>query len=169
MSRPQSYRGAMKLEELTTLELLALSRASLRELKRRGVIRSGNAPAGDYAELLVQRATDGELANASQKSWDILTTEGDRLQVKARIITDPGNNSERQLSTIRSWDFDAAVIVLFDDNFRVWRAARVPVTVMKEAAYYSQHVRGYTIYAKEELLIHLEVEDWTDRLRSVEQ
>ena len=27
-----------------------------------GVIRLGNAPAGDYAELLVQRATDGELA-----------------------------------------------------------------------------------------------------------
>jgi hypothetical protein len=159
----------MNLENLPTLELLALSRASLRELKRRGVIRSGNAPAGDYAELLVQRATDGELANASQKSWDILTSDGDRLQVKARVITDARSNGERQLSTIRSWDFDAAVIVLFDDDFRVWRAARVPAAVMKEAAYYSQHVRGYTVYAKDELLNHLEVDDWTKRLRSVEQ
>ncbi len=169
MSRPPSYAGDMNLENLTTRELLEVSRASLRELKRRGVIRSGNAPAGDYAELLVQRATDGELANASQKSWDIRTTEGDCLQVKARVITDEHANGERQLSTIRSWDFDAAVIVLFDDKFRVWRAARVPAAIMKEAAYYSQHVRGYTVYAKDALLNHSEVEDWTEQLRSVEQ
>ncbi len=109
----------MNLDDLTTLELLALSRASHRELRRRGVIRSNNEPTGDYTELLVQRATGGELAMASQKSWDILTVEGARIQVKSRIITDRRNNSERQLSTIRSWDFDAAVIVLFDNDFRV--------------------------------------------------
>lgn len=158
----------MNLDDLTTLELLALSRASLRELKRRGVVRSGNAPAGDYAELLVLRATDGELATASQKSWDILTLEGDRLQVKSRIITDRRNNSERQLSTIRSWYFDAAVIVLFDDDFRVWWAARAPAAVLKEVARYSQHVRGYTVFATEDLLNRQEVEDWTERLRQVE-
>ncbi|MBA2567895.1 MAG: hypothetical protein H0V11_00960 [Actinobacteria bacterium] len=58
--------GAVVLEDMTTAELLALSRASLRELKRRGVVRSGNAPAGDYAELLVQRATGGEHATPSR-------------------------------------------------------------------------------------------------------
>ncbi len=52
-------------------ELLALSRAIVAELRRRGVIRTGNAPAGDYAELLVQRATGGELAPDSQQSWDV--------------------------------------------------------------------------------------------------
>jgi hypothetical protein len=57
------------LRALSVAELLELSRAILAELKRRGVIRSGNAPAGDYAELLVQRATGGELAPTSQKSW----------------------------------------------------------------------------------------------------
>ncbi len=59
----RTVSGAANLEVLATAELLALSRASLRELKRRGVVRSGNAPAGDYAELLVQRATNGEMAN----------------------------------------------------------------------------------------------------------
>jgi hypothetical protein len=65
-------------------------------LRDRGVIRSGNAPAGDYAELLVQRATAGELAPDSQRSWDVLTPEGERLQVKARVVTSPTRIGERQ-------------------------------------------------------------------------
>lgn len=83
-------------------DLLGLSRTILRELRGRGVIRSGNAPAGDYAEVLVQRATCGELAPSSQKSWDVLAATGERLQVKARIVTDPMNPGERQLSVFRS-------------------------------------------------------------------
>jgi hypothetical protein len=54
------------LDEMSVGELLALSRSSLVELRRRGVIRTGNAPTGDYAELLIQRATKGELATASR-------------------------------------------------------------------------------------------------------
>ena len=42
---------------MATGELMGLSRAILAELRRRGVIRTGNAPAGDYAELLVRVAT----------------------------------------------------------------------------------------------------------------
>jgi hypothetical protein len=57
-------------------ELLALSRATLAELRKRGVVRTRNAPAGDYAEFLVQRATGGELASNAQKSWDVLTRTG---------------------------------------------------------------------------------------------
>jgi len=161
--------GALNVGDLTVAELLALSRGSLRELKLRGVIRSGNAPAGDYAELLVQRATDGELATASQKSWDVLTPSDERLQVKARVITNERKNSERQLSSFRSWDFDAAIIVLFDDEFRVWRAARIPASVLREVAYYAQHVRGHTVYATDELLNRPDAEDWTERLREVER
>jgi hypothetical protein len=104
--------SADTLAELTTGELLALSRGILAELRRRGVIRSGNAPAGDYAELLVQRATGGELAPNSQKSWDVETPTGVHLQVKARVVTNPNASGERQLSVFRSWEFDAAVIVL---------------------------------------------------------
>src|SRR6266511_1444897 len=103
---------------------LALARDP-RRAPRRGVIRTGNAPAGDYAELLVQRATGGELAPNSQKSWDVLKSDGERLQIKARVVTDPRKRGERQLSVFRSWQFDAAVVVLFDDEFRVWRAARL--------------------------------------------
>ena len=146
-------------------QLLALSRAILAELRRRGVIRTGNAPAGDYAELLVQRATSGELAPNSQKSWDVLTADGERLQVKARVVTDPRANGERQLSDFRSWDFDAAVVVLFDDAFRVWRAARLPIETFQAAARFVEHVSGYRVFATDELLDT--GDDWTERLRAV--
>jgi len=158
---------ASELNRLTTGELLALSRRILAELRDRGVIKSGNAPAGDYAELLVRQATGGELAPQSQKSWDVKTPKpkAERLQVKARVITDSKNRGQRQLSTFRSWDFDAAVIVLFDDNFVVWKAARIPVKAVQDASRSDVHVGGSRVYATDELLAR--GEDWTERLRAV--
>jgi hypothetical protein len=153
----------MDLRGKSTNELLALSRAILAELRRRGVIRTGNAPAGDYAELLVRVATGGELAPNSQRSWDVLTPDGERLQVKARVVTNPKTQGERQLSVFRSWDFDSAVVVLFDDEFKVWRAARLPVVLLREQARFVEHVRGHRILARDELLDA--GEDWTERLR----
>jgi hypothetical protein len=158
-------RRVNRLADLSVGELLALSRAILAELRSRGVIRSGNAPAGDYAELLVQRATHGELAPNSQRSWDVLTPEGERLQVKARVITAANRAGERQLSVFRSWDFDALVIVLFDDNFRVWRAARLAAGLLEQQSRFIEHVRGYRVMATDPLLEH--GEDWTERLRAV--
>jgi hypothetical protein len=48
-----------------------------------------NAPAGDYAEYLVATALGGHLAPNSEKSWDVLGSGGEKLQVKARVVTDP--------------------------------------------------------------------------------
>jgi hypothetical protein len=153
------------LKALSVPGLLALSRAILAQLRERNVIRSGNAPAGDYAELLVQRATSGELAPAAQKSWDVETAGGEHLQVKARVVTTLKARGERQLSVFRSWDFDAGVIVLFDDEFRVWRAARVPAAVLEKAGHWVEHVRGWWVMATDVVLD--QGEDWTERLRAI--
>src|SRR5436309_5684437 len=134
------------LQASSTAELLTLSRRILTELRNREVLRSGNAPAGDYAELLVRMATKGELAPNAQRSWDVLTPAGQRLQVKARVVTNPLARGERQLSVFRSWDFDAAVVVLFDDDFRVWRAARLPTEVVRSAGQYREYVRGDVVF-----------------------
>ena len=155
----------MSLGDMSVGQLLSLSRAILAELRRRGVIRTGNAPAGDYAELLVQRATRGELAPNSQRSWDVCASDGERLQVKARVVTDPRIRGERQLSVFRSWDFDAAVVVLFDDEFRVWRASRLPLETFRGAARFVEHVRGYRVFATDDLLER--GDDWTERLQAV--
>lgn len=146
-----------------TGELLALSRLILAELRHRGVIRSGNAPAGDYAELLVQVATQGELAPASQKSWDVQTPDGERLQVKARVVTNPRAAGERQLSVFRSWEFDAALVVLFDDEFLVWKASKLEVSLVESVSRFVEHVKGHRVIANDALLA--QGEDWTEKLR----
>ena len=64
----------------------------------------------------------------------------------------------------RSWDFDALVVVLFDDEFRVWRATRMPTPLLKQQSRFIEHVRGYRIMASDALLD--QGEDWTERLRA---
>src|SRR5437868_6507031 len=123
----------MNLRQKTPSELLALYRQILRELKEQGVIRSNNAPVGDYAEFLVRQATNGHLADVSEKGWDVRAGK-EKLQVKARVITGSRRKSERQLSSFRSWNFDAAIIVLLDGNLRVTQAARIPVRVLEAEA-----------------------------------
>lgn len=146
-------------------ELLDLSREVLAELRDRKVIRTGNAPAGDYAEWLVQHATGAMLEANSKRSWDLAMPDGERLQVKARVVVDPRNAGQRQLSPFRSWEFEAAVIVLFDDAFEVWKAALLPVSALEGRSRFAKHVNGNLIFATDELLAASE--DWTARLVAV--
>jgi hypothetical protein len=155
------------LDGLTVAELLRLQGDTLAELRRRNVIRTANAPAGDLAELLVARATGGMLADNSQRSWDVYVDEGggQRLQVKARLVDNMTIRSKRQLSPFRSWEFESAVLVLFDQNYMVRRAASVPVTAVKESARWQQHINGHVVFATDELLDR--GEDWTAKLQAV--
>jgi hypothetical protein len=57
----------MDISSMTIAELLRLQAEARAELRRRRVVRTANAPAGDFAELLVARATRGTLAEPSQK------------------------------------------------------------------------------------------------------
>ena len=133
------------IEELTTAELLALNRQTLHELHRRGVIRTLNAPTGDWAELLVATAYDGTLAPNSEKSYDVLTPEGRRLQVKARIL-DPGRVGSHILSVIRTWEFDACVVVLLSsEDLSVLAASEIPTEPLREVATYRKHTNGWAV------------------------
>ena len=62
---------------------LSLYRAILPELKSRGVIRTENAPVGDYGEYLVATAPGSQLAPNSENAWDVLGNDGEKLQVEA--------------------------------------------------------------------------------------
>lgn len=164
MRSVQLGRGSTDLSGPTVRQLLKLHREILAELRRRDVVRSGNAPAGDYAEWLVARVTGGELEPQSNRSWDVTAQCGDHLQVKARIVTNPKDKGQRQLSVFRSWQFDALVVVLFDDACRVWRGACFERRDMRKAKRYrSAHVNGDVLYATDEMLDL--GEDWTDDLR----
>src|SRR5436305_7218150 len=116
----------LKLGHRGISDLLYLYGQVLVELREHGVIRSANAPTGDYAEWLVQRALGGELQPNSNKSADLIVRKK-KIQIKARVLSDPEKPGERQLSSFRTWDFDDAVIVLFDRHYNIRRATRIKV------------------------------------------
>jgi hypothetical protein len=149
--------------------LFSLYRAILSELKNRGVIRTENAPVGDYAEYLVAAALNGHLAPNSEKSWDVLTNDGERLQVKARVVSEPAQPDQLQLSPFRSFDLDSAVIVLLSAaDYAVARASKVPSRIVETSAVYRQHVNGNVLFARPEIMNHPEATDLTATLRAAQ-
>ena len=149
--------------------LFSLYRAILRELKGRGVIRTENAPVGDYAEYLVATALGGQLATNSEKAWDVLARDGEKLQVKARVVSEPAEPSQLQLSPFRSFGFDSAVIVLLSaTDYTVTRASKVPRHVVESSAVYRQHVNGKVLFARPEIMGHADATDLTATLRATQ-
>lgn len=128
--------------QLTSRDLLAMYARILDELLRRNLIRTRNAPAGDYAEALVARALDGTLKPNSTKSWDVTTAAGQRVQVKCRVLG-PATRKSAHYSVFRSWDFDIAVFVTFDQGtYEVLSATSLPAESVKGKARFSAHVAG---------------------------
>lgn len=150
-----------------TAELLNGYVQILAELRRRGVVRSNNAPAGDYGEWITCRALGGALVdNFSVKSFDLTTPDGERVQVKTRVVSVPVRHSQLQASVFRSWDFERAAFVLLRDvDYKVHRAVLVPVHVVREKARPADHVNGWRVSMTSDLLDHLEAEDFTAAAR----
>ncbi|HZJ50617.1 MAG TPA: hypothetical protein VFF07_07135 [Actinomycetota bacterium] len=155
------------VEGMPTAQLLSTYRSILRELRKREVIRTTNAPTGDYAEFLVARLLGVKLAPNSERSWDLRDQDDKTLQVKSRVVANPRTAGERQLSPFRSFGFDEMAIVLFDDDYRVWRAVRLPVTVAEERSTYRPHVNGHILFAKDQLLNDPLAIDITSELQAV--
>jgi hypothetical protein len=150
----------------TVGELLSGYARTLAELRRRGVVRSNNAPAGDYAEWLVAKALDGELAdNFSMKSWDVRLPSGLTVQVKTRVTSTPIRAGQVQTSPFRSWNFDlAAFVLLAGEDYRVTRAALVPVGVVEKHGRWRSHVNGHVVMMNSALLDHPDSTDITPAL-----
>jgi hypothetical protein len=157
------------LSALSEPGLFALYRAILSELKGRGVIRTENAPVGDYAEYLVKTALAGTLAHNSEKSWDVLGQDGEKLQVKARVVSNPPLPGQLQLSPFRSFDFDFAVVVLLSAaDYAVARASKIPRSVIEEIAVYREHVNGRVLFARQDVMGHPDATDLTATLRAAQ-
>ena len=149
-------------------ELLSSYAQILAELRERGVVRSANSPAGDYAEWLCARALNATLVdNFSVKSHDLVLADGRRVQVKARVTSEPPKAGQLQTSPFRSWDFDLAAFVLLRDyDYTVRRAVLLPVEVVRAQSTYRSHVNGSVVMMRGALLDHEDAEDITDGLRA---
>jgi len=136
---------AWRAQDHSTQELLAQYAAILSELRAREVIRTRNAPLGDFAEYLTQRAFGGTLLPNSGKSYDLLDVKGRRLQVKARTVGN-GVRPSAKFSAFRSFDFDSAVFIAFDlDTYEVMWARLVAREDVEAAVRYSPHINGSSV------------------------
>ena len=109
-------------------------------------------------------AYGGQLAAKSEKGYDVIASDGIRLQVKSRALDhlDVGSNTT---SGFRSWEFDAMVIVLLDpDDLSVGRAAELPLEVVHDNARYVEHTNSYVLVPNDALMS--QGIDVTERLRA---
>ena len=84
---------------------------------------------GDYAEDVVAKALNGELAKPSEKGYD-MTANGERVQVKATrqnwpILT--GNTSD-----IHNDDYDKLVGVIFDKQGKIQKVVMVTIDEVRQ-------------------------------------
>jgi hypothetical protein len=140
---PSSREGRFSAAKVG--ELLAVYGEVMDELRARGVVRTGNSPVGDYAELLFASAFGWALEPNSAAGHDATDSDGLRYQIKGRRLATPA--SSRQLSAIRRLPertFDHLAAVLFDTSFKVTRAILVPHEVVAARARRVEHTNSWT-------------------------
>jgi hypothetical protein len=154
----------------STPELLQGYARILGELRSRGIVRSANAPAGDYAEWLCWKAFGGTLEPNSTKSYDLLDAEGRTVQIKARVVSDPPKSGQVQTSPFRSWDFSHAAFVLLDERtYLVRQASLLPADVFARGdnlARRVNHVNGWCVYMTPAVMNHPSAVDITNALNA---
>ncbi len=133
----------------STRELLADWAVIMRELRTREVVRTQNNPIGDIAEAIVAAHYGGTRGSFSQAGWDVRTHEGERLQVKA--LRQTGARSRRNLSPIRDADYDAVIVVIFDEDFRVAEGLRIERATVEEIFPHRDYVNGRIIAVTKKL------------------
>lgn len=85
------------LKAASPLDLLRAYESILVELRERRIMRTNDAPLGQWAEWLAHRVLGGTLERNSSKSSDLVTPQGRRVQVKSRLIRDSKQKGQRQL------------------------------------------------------------------------
>lgn len=157
----------MSLEGKSVSDLLAIHVAAMEELRRRNVLRSANNPTGDLAEYLFCKAFSWSQENNSAKAFDATDQEGLRYQIKGRRVH--RRNASRQLSAFRSIDgFDVLAAVLFDDDYRIKRAALIPSSVVRDHSTYIKHTNSQKFLLRDHIWSLEGVLDVTERLRAVD-
>ena len=135
-----------ELSELSATGLLRLHAAVSAELLRRGICRSGNNPVADYAEGLVAQALGLKLAGKSTAGYDAKDADGVRYEIKARRLINP--ETATMLSAIRSIDthhFDFLVAVIFNADYSVYKAIRLPYESVCNIAKFRKHDNAHIV------------------------
>ena len=155
------------LENMPLGRLLGMHAGTMEELYRRGIARTANNPTGNLAEYLFCRAFSWQQAPNLEKGFDATDGDGKRYQIKGRRLH--RRNKLRQLSAIRDVDgFDVLATVLFDDQYRVSRAAMIPRSVVRERSKFVRHTNSHRFMLTDDVWNDRRVKDVTDKLRAAE-
>ena len=152
-----------ELRTMTEIELLRTRGAVIAELRRRGVVRTNNSPVGDYTEWLVCQRMGLHAQGNSQKAFDAVDAECIRYQIKGRVS---GENSV-QFSAIRNLDqhgFDVVIAVIFNEDYSVRRALKIPYDVVPKLARYQALTNGHLLIVTSKSVEQEGVEDITHML-----
>jgi hypothetical protein len=155
------------LSKLPTTDLLATHCLVIAELQRRGILRSGNNPTGDYAEWLVSCKLGLELAGKSCKGYDATDAQKVRYEIKARRVTP--TNPSTQMSPIRDLagaHFDFLIAVVLDRDWNVSAAVKIPHRVVPVVASFKKHVNGHVMHLGPGVFSAAGVEDITAVLQN---
>ena len=155
------------LKNLSLAGLLGLHAGIMEELRRRGVARNENNPTGNLAEFLFCAAFPWQQAPNSEKGYSASDGRGMRYQIKGRRLH--RRNTSRQLSAIRDLDgFDTLAAVLFDEEYRVLRAALIPNTVVRERCKFVLHTNSRKFMLTDDVWDDGRVTDVTGELQAAE-
>ena len=153
------------LKNLTAAELLELHAQIAGELYKRRIVRNANNPTGNLAEYLFCRAFGWTQAANSNRGYDATGPDGTRYEIKGRRVHQ--RNPSRQLSAIRDFPgkhFDMLAGVIFDDFYRVTRAALIPRDVVEERSTYNAHTNSQIFYLRDDVWSAPDVLDVTAKL-----
>lgn len=162
---PKTAPSFIDLDQFSVSDLLALHADIGENLRSRGIVRSANNPTGDLAEYLFCKAFGWQQAHNSERGFDATGMDGIRYQIKGRRIH--RRNKSRQLSAIRNLQcrpFDILAGVLFNDEFRVIRAALVPFEVVERRATYVAHTNSSKLMLRDEIWEEVGTDDVTEKL-----
>lgn len=155
----------MKFTLLSETELLRFHAGVIDELLRRGVVRTANNPIGDYTEWLVRDRLGLALEPNSRASYDGIDATGIRYQIKGRRSQRRTGNV--QFSVIRNLEkraFDYLIAVVFNPDYTIRFAAKIPHAVVTEVAVYRKHVNGHVPIIGENIFERIGVTDITSVL-----
>jgi hypothetical protein len=141
------------LSALSAKELLALFAEILDELNRRGILKTQNNPVADYTEWLVARGLKLKLERNSRKGFDAIDSKGIRFQIKGRRVHP--KNPSRQLSVIRNLErkeFEFLVAVVFDRDFTLREAWKIPREQVERYARFSRYQNGHILMLEGDVL-----------------
>jgi len=161
--------GVDALKQMSAKKLLRLYKEILRHLEEREICMTKDSPVGGYGEWLVARAFGGKRLGHSNKSVDVLTLNGIRLQVKTRWL--PLERDSRQLSAIRNLDergFDYLVAVLLDKNFDVMEAYQIPHAAVARLATRSEHTNSHRLVLTPKVCRDGKCRDITEKIRGAD-